>query len=299
MKTRAALVCLLVAGIPPAARADSLCESDKDARAAEAQVARARALEEQGKWAAASDAAGRVNVDCARSPPQVKALRQRTARKAGEEAERKPDLEAAFRWYQVAESLADADRMKLAQVKADPGSEKVVSGGLAWFRQRGEEKGLVEVRAVAGRNAERALADEEKAFASVARDSQAELGRAMTWFRHAGAGEERALQRAEKRGDQLAAEDTRKDLRGALAYYRLAGKEAKGQGVREKARRLGEAHARKGEAAVAADFFAIAGDQARATETRRAGEAEAQQAEKKRQKGFEKDQAALEKELGL
>jgi len=298
-QVRMALASLLLLGAAGTARADSLCQSKKDEQAAEAQLARATALEGEGKWGAASDAAARVDTDCVRSPPQVKALRQRTARKAGDEAERKQELERAFQWYQAAESLSDADRLKLAQVKRDPQSEKVVSGGLAWFRQRGEEGKLREVRAVAAQNAERALADEEKAFASPARDSRAELERARSWLRHADAGEEKALRRAEQRGDQLAAEEGRLVLQRALAYYASAGKQEKGRAVREKARRLGEAHARKGESAVAADYFAIAGDQARANSTRRDGEAQAEQAEKKRQKGFQKDQAALEKELGM
>ena len=39
--------------------------------------------------------------------------------------------------------------------------------------------------------------------------------------------------------------------------------------MRERAHHLGDAHARKGENAVAADFFDIAGDSSRASENRK------------------------------
>jgi hypothetical protein len=294
---RAALLATLLA--PALGAADSLCPDAKDARAADAQLAKAQQAEKAGRWSEAHAAASRVNEDCVSSPPAVKALKLRTALKLGQEAERTQDLERAFDWYQSAEALPDADRIKLAQLKKRPGEQRVVSDAVDWFKRRGNEVGLREVRAVAARNADQAFAAEEKAFAGFGHDSLEALGKARAWLGLAGAGDQRALARAEQRGDTLAADDTRASLQAALRYYQVAGKEPKARSVKEKARRLGEAHAKQGEAAMAADFFALAGDQDRANQTREAARAQEEKTEKKRQKGFQKDQSKLEKELGL
>jgi hypothetical protein len=292
---------LLLAALlnPTLGVADSLCPDSKGERESDAQFAKAQQAEKAGRWAEAYDAASRALTDCARSPNEVTALKHRTARKLGQAAEQKQDLEGAFGWYQSAEALADADRIKLAQAKKRPEDVGVMSNAIDWFKRRGNQPSLGEVRAIAARNAEKAFAAEEKAFAGFGHDSLDQLGKARSWLGYAAAGEQRALARAEQRGDTLSADDTRASLGLALRYYQAAGKEEKRKSVREKARRLGEAHATKGEASVAADFFAIAGDEARAGKTREAGHAKDEKAEQNRQKTFEKDQSKLEKELGL
>lgn len=279
--------------------ADSLCPGSREEKAADAQFARAQQAEKAGRWAEAYDAATRANSDCVRSPNEVRALQHRTAQKLGQEAERKQDLERAFRWYQSAEALPDADRVKLAQAKKRPTDVGVMSGAIDWFKRRGDEPDLREVRAIAARNADRAFAAEERAFAGFGHDSLEALDSARSWLGYAAAGDQRALVRAEQRGDTLAADDTRASLGLALRYYQAAGKDEKRKSVREKARRLGEAHAAKGEASMAADFFALAGDEARASKVREAARSKDEKAEKTRQKTFEKDQSRLEKELGL
>jgi hypothetical protein len=294
---RALLLAVLLA--PTLGVADSLCPDSKGERESDAQFARAQQAEKAGRWAEAYDAASRALTDCARSPNEVTALKHRTAQKLGLEAERKQELERAFGWYQSAEALPDADRIKLAQVKKRPEDQGEMSGAIDWFKRRRNDAALREVRAIAARNADQAFAAEEKAFAGFGHDSLEPLGRARSWLGYAGAGDQRALARAEQRGDTLAADDTRASLGLALRYYQVAGKEQRGRSIREKARRLGEAHARQGEASVAADFFAIAGDEARASQTRDAARAKDEKAEKTRQKTFEKDQSKLEKELGL
>jgi hypothetical protein len=279
---------LLLAALltPMLGLADSLCPGSKEEAAADAQFARAQQAEKAGRWAEAYAAAARADGDCVRSPNELRALQHRTSRKLGQAAEQ-------------ADALPDADRIKLAQVKKRPGDTGVMSNGIDWFKRRGNEAALREVRAIAAQNAEKAFAAEEKAFAGFGHDSLDQLGGARSWLGYADAGEQRALARAEQRGDTLSADDTRASLGLALRYYQAAGKEEKRKSVREKARRLGEAHAAKGEASVAADFFAIAGDEARAGKTREAGRAKDEKAEQNRQKSFEKDQSKLEKELGL
>jgi hypothetical protein len=294
----AALLAILLA--PSLGVADDLCPDQKAQQAAGAQYAKAQRAEKDGKWSEAYAAASGLDTDCLRAPEsEVKALRHRAALKLGQQAERKPDLERAFTWYQSADALPDADRVKLAQVRQQPEAQRAVADGLDWFKRRGDEAALRELRAIAGRNADKALAAEEKAFARLGNDSFEPLDLARTWLGHAGAGDQRVKERAEKRGDTLAADDTRQSLGLALRYYQVAGKVEKRKSVSEKARRLGEAHAKKGEASVAADFFDLAGDRARATTTRDEARAQEEKTEKKRQKGFQKDQSKLEKELGL
>lgn len=292
---------LLLAALlaPTLGVADSLCPDSKGERESDAQFARARQAEKAGRWTEAYDAASRALTDCARSPNEVTALKHRTAQKLGQESERKQDLERAFGWYQSAEALPDADRVKLAQAKKRPTDVGVMSGAIDWFKRRGDEPDLREVRAIATRNADQAFAAEEKAFAGFGHDSLEALANARSWLGYAAAGDQQALARAEQRGDTLAADDTRASLGLALRYYQVAGKDEKRKSVREKARKLGEAHAGKGEAAVAADFFALAGDEARASKVREAARASDEKSEKTRQKTFEKDQSKLEKELGL
>jgi hypothetical protein len=295
---RAVLLATLLA--PALGVADDLCPDQKAQRAAGAQYAKAQRAEKDGKWAEAYASASGLDTDCLRTPEsEVKALRHRTALKLGQEAERTQDLERAFDWYQSADALPDADRIKLAQLKKRPGEQRVVSDAVDWFKRRGNEASLREVRAVAARNADQAFAAEEKAFANLGHDSLEALGKARAWLGLAGAGDQRALARAEQRGDTLAADDTRTSLGLALRYYQVAGKEPKARSVKEKARRLGEAHAKQGESSVAADFFELAGDRAQATTTRDEARAQEEKTEKKRQKGFQKDQSKLEKELGL
>jgi hypothetical protein len=116
---------------------------------------------------------------------------------------------------------------------------------------------------------------------------------------YAGSGSGKVFERAEKRGDTLAADDARRSIENAIAYYEFAEKPQKARGVRDRARKLGDEHARKGENRLAVEFYQIAGDSSKAEALEKKSEAEKQKSESARQDKFKKDQQSLEKELGL
>ena len=155
------------------------------------------------------------------------------------------------------------------------------------------------MRAHAAKNVDKALAAEEKRFATSTKDSLQEMGRARDWAYYAGTEKDRITARAEKRGDILIAEEGRRFLELALNYYGFAEKKDKEQKVRDKARSLGERAASKGEAELAVAYFQIAGDTAKAEALQKQTEVKAEQTEETRKNTFKKDQDKLEKELGL
>ena len=166
------------------------------------------------------------------------------------------------------------------------------------FTHRKNEAQVKELRALAAKNADQWLGTEEKLFAAT-KDSRDALGKSKDWAYYAGTGPKKAHERAEKRGDQLAADTSRRWFELAIAYYKFADKPQKVNGVQAKARQLADAHARKGEAEVAADYYRIAGASAEADKIEKQGAARKRQAEQQRQQQFKKDQQALEKGLGL
>ena len=146
---------------------------------------------------------------------------------------------------------------------------------------------------------EQALAEEEKRFASVTKDSLHELGRARDWAYYAKTGEDRIRARAAQRGDTLAVEDGRTFLRLAMSYYEQADRPDGVSKIREKARMLAKRHEAKGEGEVAAEFYSIAGDDKQAETVQKQTEQRQAQAEEGRKKTFKKEQADLEKALGF
>ncbi|MDH3563133.1 MAG: hypothetical protein OEN49_07025 [Gammaproteobacteria bacterium] len=165
---------------------------------------------------------------------------------------------------------------------------------------------LDKLQAIATKNGEKFLSDEDKIFnarktsMTAKSDSLAELKKARDWLGLFGQ-EKRANDRAEKRGDTLLADDSRKSLELAISYYEFPNnrKEGNVQKVRDKARRLGDAHLKKGEKKIAADYYNLAGLGDKAAKLEESHEAEKEKAEVKRQDKFKKDQKSLEKELGL
>lgn len=163
---------------------------------------------------------------------------------------------------------------------------------------------LGKLQMIATKEGEKYLADEDKIFVARKKsvtakgDSLDELKKARDWF-GLFAQEKRANERAVRRGDALSADDSRRSLELAVSYYQFARNDAAEGKVRDKARRLGDAHLKKGEKKIAADYYQLAGLGDKAAQLEEAHAAEKEKAEGKRQEKFKKDQKSLEKELGL
>jgi hypothetical protein len=165
---------------------------------------------------------------------------------------------------------------------------------------------LGKLKDIATKQGEKFLADEDKIFnarktsLAAKNESLAELNKARDWLGLFGQ-EKLANDRAIKRGDTLLADDSRKSLELAISYYEFPynHKEENIQKVKDKARRLGDAHLKKGEKKIAAEYYQIAGLGEKASQLEEAHEAEKAKAETKRQGRFKQDQKSLEKELGL
>lgn len=164
---------------------------------------------------------------------------------------------------------------------------------------------LGELKAIATKQGEKYLADEDKIFrarkTSLAAkgDTFTELNRARDWFSLFGQ-EKHVKDRAVKRGDTLLADDSRKSLELAITYFGYADHPEKlVQKAKDKAHRLGDAHLKKGEKEIAVEYYHIAGLDDKASKLEEAHEAETAKAEAKRQGQFKQEQKSLEKELGL
>lgn len=200
---------------------------------------------------------------------------------------------------------ADFGRMSKAAREGFVGAEAVAKADPQRAKRLQAIDGyLKKLAAAATTNGDKMLADEDRIF--VARktsvtaksDTLDELRKAQNWLGLFGK-EKRANDRAVKRGDTLLADDSRKSLELAISYYSFARDEGKERKVREKARRLGDAHLKKGEKKIAADYYNLAGLGDKASKLEEAHEAEKEKAEGKRQGQFKKDQKSLEEELGL
>lgn len=279
--------------------ADSLCPDPAQQAAADAQVKQAEALERAGKAREAYGAAKQASFDCVTDYNRHEALLKRTAKVVGGEEEKKGQLSEAFGWYERAQSQADAGRMQRKMVESKPNDINTVSHAIDYFRHHNDAAQEKAMRAHALRNVEKALAAEEKRFASVGKNSLSELGLARDWSYYAEAGEDLIRARAAKRGDIVAAEDGRTFLKLALSYYDRAEQPDKAQKVRDKARALAKQYESKGEGQVAADYYVIAGENGKATAVQKETEVREEKAEESRKKVFKKDQDDLEKALGF
>jgi hypothetical protein len=202
----------------------------------------------------------------------------------------------------AADGAGGDDRAMLKFAHAAPQDLKVFKKAFAFFnggRPGGRsEAHLKEVRKIAAANGERELAGEDKTFSPV-RDTQEELTRARDWLLYVDGGEKQVFERAVRRGDALARDDAAGPLERALAYYRFARHAAKEKALRDRAARLGEQHAAKGDSALAVRYFELAGQKGKAAQL--AGDVKAQEkkAETRRRQAFDKDTKSLEKDLGL
>lgn len=290
----------LIASFGSVAFADDICEGGEAAKdKADAQLKQAEDLEKAGRARDAYNAAAKVDQDCVSKYAGPSDVRKRTAKIIAAEEEKKARFKEAFQWYEIAQSPADAGRMQRKLVESKPDDINTVAAAIGFFARMPDAVQEKDMRAHALKNVDKALATEEKRFALIDRDSLGELGRAKHWAYYAGTGESRAKERAEKRGDTLLAEEPRRLLELALKYYAFAEKRDKEQKVRDKARALAERAVSKGEAELAAAYYEVAGDSAKAIAIQKQHEQKAQQTEEVRKKSFEKEQDQLEKELGL
>ncbi|MBI4000630.1 MAG: hypothetical protein HY348_02465 [Nitrospira defluvii] len=293
------MVLFALSALAPGAWADDLCPDKADKNRANEQFKQAEELERGGRARDAYSAAEKVNSDCLANYPAWDTLKKRLAKTLAGEEEKKSRFPEAFDWYERAHSIADAGRMQRKLVEAKPDDLNTVANAIEYFARQQDSAQEQAMRAHALKNVEKALAAEDRQFASATRDSMPSLDLAMNWARQAKTGESHVRERAEKRGDSAAMEDGRSFLEKALTYYRFAEKPDKEKKVRDKARTLAERAASKGEGARAAGYYNIAGDSEKASATITQHEAQAQQAEEARKKSFKKDQDKLEKELGF
>lgn len=226
------------------------------------------------------------------------AIIKRSGKTLGTQEEKAGRLKEAFDWYESSGNKAEADQVKLKQANAKPDDTNAVGGAISHFTYRNNVERVKELRGLASRNVDKWLAAEDKAFAA-RKDSRSELGNARDWVYYAQTGSAKVTERAEKRGDTLATDSARRSIENAIAYYEFAEKKQKAKGVRDKARKLGDEHARKGENKLAVEFYELAGDSTKAQGLAKKTEAEGEKAEAKRRDKFKQDQKSLEKELGL
>jgi hypothetical protein len=297
MKALALLACAAgLAAAIPTVRADGCATEDE--RQAVAQLNKAEALEKAGKLSEAYNTAVSVDTMCA-DQKRVDALRQRVGRTLGGQEEKKGQLAAAFDWYERGGHAAEADRVKLLHVKSRPEDINVFGNAYDHFKRREAESTLKELLTMAARNADKLLADEERAFAArlVSFD---ELDRAGDWLRYLGDDQmTRKSARAEKRGDALIVKDGLGMLENAIRYFNLADKPQKVQQVRDKAMRLGDAYVKTGETTTAANFYILAGADDKAADLEKRTKEANQKKESRRQEQFRQEQDDLEKELGF
>ncbi len=181
----------------------------------------------------------------------------------------------------------------LKHANANPDDYKVVSQAVGYFDSREGKPHLKEVRALAKRGGDKMLAKEEKTFAAH-KDSLGDLQKAKEWFDLAGEGK-LAQARAEQRGDTLLAEGSFRSVERAFAYYAFAENPKKTNAAKTRALKLGDDALRKGDHGLAAKYYELSGDEAKAATV----EKQKEETEQERQKQFKKEQESLEKELGL
>jgi len=306
MKTTT-IVLFLAAGIvcwtAPAVYADGEACSASDTKIADGMLRKAEEAEKAERILDAYKAATQSipSIHCAGNGYKRRdGLIERTSKKLGAEAEKAGRFGEAFEYYRAPErhgradyDLGNADRVMLKHAKASPEDYKVVSGAAAYFAQRDLSSSLKEVRGIASRGGDKMLAKEEKTFAT-RKDSLDDLRKAREWLDLAGEAK-RANARAEQRGDTLLAEGSFRSVERSISYYDFAENPKKIDAAKDRARTLGDQHAGKGDHVLAAKFYNLSGDEAKAA----AVEEQKEKAETSRQDKFKKGQKSLEKELGF
>lgn len=302
-KTKFIFVALVFACMTQAAFADGEECSASEKKKAYGVLRKAEDAEKAGKLKHAYDAAiqSTSSIHCADNGYKRRdGVVERTSKKLGAEAEKSGKFgeaheyfSAPFRMGRLDYPLADADRTMLKHAKANPDNFKVVSQAASYFDQREGKPHLKEVRGIAKSSGDKALTQEEKSFKSNPK-SFAALEKAKGWLEIAGQGK-LANARAEQRGDALLGDSTVGSIELAMQYYDFANSKRGEKKAQERARKLGDDAARKGNPGLAGKFYDLSGDESKAA----AAEQQKEKAEVKRQDKFKKDQKSLEKELGL
>ena len=211
-----------------------------------------------------------------------------------------------------AETLRDLEK----QAKSNPG-DKALQEKIGYLK---------ELEKIALRNIDEELVQEEKAFNKKempfeqknkpVMESREHLIVARDWYNlFSDLKQNKAVERAEKRGDTLTKDEKPQSLANAKDYYRLADDDPKVRKVTDQANRLGDAHAKKGDYATAVAYYYISDTgeneakinemESRLEKENEKKEQEKQKAiqemtkDKNKQKEFKKGQEELEKELGF
>jgi len=289
----------------PAARTDGEVCTAAQKTQAETAMKRAEDAERTGRLKEAYDSIGAIRpVECVSGGYKRRdAVLERVSKKLGDEAEKAGRYGQAFDYYRAPASnrtdynLADADRALMKHAKASADNYKVVSSAASWFSQRNDQKNLAEIRAIAKASGGKALAAEDKAFAAT-RISLVQIEKAREWLRLAG-DDKPALMRAVQRGDTLLATGAFSAVERGFQYYEFAHDQQKLKSAKDRARQLGDQHAKDGQIRIAAQFYELAGDSAKAAAVAKQATVRDEKKEARRREQFQKDQKSLEKELGL
>lgn len=280
------------------ALADDICDANEKNLAA-AQMQKAEGFERAGKLKLAYEAAGASDRSLCLSDNRASKMVKRLGLQLGQQDEKQGRLTAAFEWYKNSHNEADADRVMMKQVNANPRNRNVVSNAIDHFRFTNNDARVTELRQSAAKNADLELGNEEKAFAT-RKESLNELENASDWLSLADKGTDKQVrERAEQRGDTLLNESTLRHLENAKRYFSMAEAKSKEKMLQEKALRLGHEHEKKGEITQASNFYSLAGASEKGDELEARTEAQHKKSEATRQKKFTKEQDDLEKELGL
>lgn len=240
-------------------------------------------------------------IDCSKNGYKRRdGVIERTSKKLGADAEKAGQFRDAFVYFSAPHRHgrldyphADADRAMLKYAKASPDDYKAVSEAARYLERREGKPHLKEVLALARSGGDKALAKEEKAYPG-RRDTLEDLRKAKEWFGILG-DVKPVYARAVQRGDALLAEDSVRSIELARQYYHFAENKNKQRQAQERAGKLGDEAARKGEHGLAARFYDLSGDRTKM----KAVEKQKEKTEAGRQQQFKKDQKSLEKELGL
>lgn len=276
--------------------ADELCPEPARKAEAKAMLAKAQALQTAGKLHEAWDAVVKADPDCAEGADAVK---KQIGRAIGAEEEKKSRIDEAIDWYQRVNADADATRVINKAVGDRSDDVKFIGRAIEYFRSKSDKGGEQKMRDIAKGNVEKQLTQEEKQFATQLKDSYGSLQKAQEWTYYAQSGQDKVKTRAQQRGDFYAKEDSRTALKKAISYYFVGSLEEKIKSVKAKAASLGKQAEAKGEPEVAVDYYMIADQGDKAEAISKQAEAAKHKAEEGRKKTFKKDQADLEKELGL
>ncbi len=300
-----------VAGLMSAAQltlADSQCQPH-DYFDGKPYVKRAKAAEQAGRFKDAYKEAKLSTGECATGvdDTQANALMARVAHKQGLLDEKRGGFLEAADWFEKAQGLDDIknyddiDRVMMKYARSAPTDLKVFEKAHGHFTNRHLGPGdpnMKELQRIALANGEKELAGEAKAFTPL-RDTRQELSRARDWLQYVDGGKQKVFDRATQRGDSLAKDDAPGPFERALEYYRQVQNTQKEKQLQDRANRLGDAHAGKGEDAVALRYYRIAGRDDKGDKFEKETDTKREKAETQRKKEFKKGQDSLEKELGL